>query len=189
MPASTSSWGRPISPSVCRARAHVAGGRDLLRPGSVGLVMAPEDRVEAVRACAGPERFDHRGGRDGDEHGVCAGIERCLRLGRPHTSGAPYGSRLLGPGGRHGGAGLARRNGSGRHARAGCRSAWRWASPPARWACGKRSSQRDNHRSLSYLPSRSAAGACGDDLRVDDLPGAACRTQPELQRQRMLRPH
>ena len=43
--------------------------------------------------------------------------------------------------------------------RAGCRSAWRLESPPARWACGKRSSPSDNAPSLSSLRSRWVAGA------------------------------
>ena len=43
--------------------------------------------------------------------------------------------------------------------RAGCRSASRWDSPRAPWACGRRSSPGDNCRSRSCPPSRSPAGA------------------------------
>jgi hypothetical protein len=45
----------------------------LLRPRFHGAGDGAKDPVEAVRAFARPERFDHRGGRDGDEHEFCEG--------------------------------------------------------------------------------------------------------------------
>ena len=128
--------------------------------GAMGLMMAPQDpRRSGPRIGIGPERFDHRGGWDGDEHGLCAGVERGLRLGQPHTPGAPYGRRPLGAGSRHGGAGLARRGGPGRH--------------PALVADQRGDGSRHRRGGLvasahrrgtstvraSYLPSRSAAAA------------------------------
>jgi len=143
----------------------------LFRPGSVGAAAETQDPVEAVFADVGAERFDHRGGWNGDDMGLHLGSSGCLRLGSCYTCGGPYGSRPLVP--RFGMLAVAW------HVETDPASTPRWL--PISMAIGVATSTlglwqaliaAGMHRSL-LLPAVVLGGGCvdGPDLRVDGLTG------------------